>query len=153
MLSFKQLSGVSYNYASIIINCLFCTECVLYTNWKSMLVSLFHPIPKISCHCPRFCPCRLRLFAERLPRPVIGRPCVTSPSEAQPHLPHFFQNFRLWPSQVRLLAGITYPPQPVLKHAHLLFLMGHCWLGSELTPDWGLSSSPVACGMYMWLDT
>lgn len=49
-----------------------------------------------------------------LPRAVVGRPHFIGPSEAHCHLSHSSQSSRLWPTPVRLFAGIPYPLQRVL---------------------------------------
>lgn len=76
-----------------------------------MLLSLFSPIPKTNHLWQVSCPLQPWVICRGLPRTVVDWPHFICSSQGHFHLSLLSQGFRLWPSQVRLFAGITYPPQ------------------------------------------
>ena len=138
----------------MLINYIFCTECVLYTHWKKMLLSFFPPVPKTSRHRPHSCPLQPYIVCTevalawdwqalysgliRSPFPslslLLELQSVVLPSEnpCEHHLPS---------------SASALPPLITFS-----FKWDHA-SGYELALDWGLSSSHRCVNVAWYLDT
>lgn len=139
---------------SILINYIFCTEYILCTHWKNMLLSVFPQSQRQAVIDTIPIPCSLTLFAQRLPRSVFGRPYILGASEAHFHLSHLSENFRLHSSQVRILAGITEPSSASVPPPLIMFFIKWDHVGGyELALDWGPQQQSQVYACDLILDT